>query len=529
MDGPVAKCDICGCDQTINMFKTRTDGWRGCTGGPLVKCANCGLVYVWPRMYESKIGNSEVCALWLEDEQAHRVYWKSRLRDLHRFAHPPGRLLDVGCYMGFFLDIASEAGWEVFGAEPDVAAVEYCQRKLGLVNVTAGTLNSIRYPDDYFDVVTLYHVIEHLPSPSKTQSEIQRILKPGGLCVVEAPDCGFWMWVLRSHFRYFQPDHWFYFTPHTLRLLLARTGFKIIQTKHVGKVARLMRIAQWVGLYSSAAESALTRLLLTFQLQDKLLYLDVGDIMITYSRKRRVALSEYRRGEHPEGGNRDVDVFPDPMSHWYLRSKLAYRLSRKSRHEKLERLYRVIGDNPATRIIDIGAGGEWEHSENALEKNYPYPERIVAVSLEEGIRRLKQKYSAVRWVLGNGLGLPFPDKAFDVACSNAVIEHVIGDQSRRQLVAEMLRVARCCFITTPNALFPVEVHSRLPVVHWLPDKWHNWVTKRLGMGHVSKGPGGYFDPITPSQLRSYFPTGLQVQVHVGWLGMTLIAICDQGE
>jgi SAM-dependent methyltransferase len=219
----------------------------------------------------------------------------------------------------------------------------------------------------------------------------------------------------------------------------------------------------------------------------------------------------------------------DNMSYWLLRAEFVHWLSRRSRQAKLQLLQKEIGNDPAKRVLDVGAGGEWEHAENTLEKYYPYPERIVAVSLEEGIHGLKQKYRAVRWVLGNGLNLPFEDKAFDIAYSNAVIEHVIGDHFRRQLVAEMLRVARCCLITTPNALFPVELHSRLPIVHWLPDKWHNWITKRLGMGFIAKGIGGYFDPITPSQLRGYFPAGMRVRVHLGWLGMTLMAICDQGK
>ena len=69
---------------------------------------------------------------------------------------------------------------------------------------------------------------------------------------------------------------------------------------------------------------------------------------------------------------------------------------------------------------------------------------------------------------GDACALPFADQAFDVVFSNAVIEHV-GDVGRqRQFVAEALRVGRRVFITTPNRWFPIEVHTRLPLVHWLP-------------------------------------------------------------
>jgi len=68
---------------------------------------------------------------------------------------------------------------------------------------------------------------------------------------------------------------------------------------------------------------------------------------------------------------------------------------------------------------------------NTLERYYPHPERIVAVSLDEGVRDLKHAYPAVTWMQANGLALPFTDKTFDVAFSNAVIEHIIGDSARR--------------------------------------------------------------------------------------------------
>jgi SAM-dependent methyltransferase len=209
-------------------------------------------------------------------------------------------------------------------------------------------------------------------------------------------------------------------------------------------------------------------------------------------------------------------------------SRFAYRLSLRSRRVKLRILSREVSDDPKKRILDVGAGGEWEYSENTLEKYYPFPKQIVAVSIEKQIHGLQLKYPDVKWSQANGLNLPFADKTFAVSFANAVIEHITGEDARHRFVGEMLRVARCCIITTPNALFPVEVHSRLPFVHWLPDEWFNRITARLGMGFISKGPGRYFSPITPGRLRSYFPAGENVRIRLGWLGMTLIAICKGG-
>ena len=210
-------------------------------------------------------------------------------------------------------------------------------------------------------------------------------------------------------------------------------------------------------------------------------------------------------------------------------STVAHRLSLKSRQAKLQILLTEAGDDPRKWLLDVGAGGEWEHSENNLEAEYPYPDRIVVVSIEGAIHVLKRKYPRPQWVQADGLDLPFADKGFDISFANAVIEHIAGDDARRQFVSEMMRVSRCCIITTPNALFPVEAHSRLPFAHWLPDEWFNWLTHRLGIGFISKGSGGYFSPITSGQLRSYFPSGENVRVRFGWLGMTLIAVCKEAK
>ena len=78
-------------------------------------------------------------------------------------------------------------------------------------------------------------------------------------------------------------------------------------------------------------------------------------------------------------------------------------------------------------------------------------------------------YPSARYVQGDALALPFEDGEFDVVFSNAVIEHVGGAEEQRRFVDEALRVGRRAFVTTPNRWFPVEVHTRLPLVHWLPE------------------------------------------------------------
>jgi hypothetical protein len=225
-----------------------------------------------------------------------------------------------------------------------------------------------------------------------------------------------------------------------------------------------------------------------------------------------------------------VKFVPGGAGNLLINSPLAWRLSQWNRLRKVQCFQRLLHEKHARTVLDVGAGMEWNGARNTLHGLFSSGklpiDRLVATGLEE-LTPLSEKYRGIEFVQGNGLSLPFADKSFDMAYSNAVIEHVLGENARRQLISEMLRVAWSCFVTTPNLYFPIEVHSRLPFLHWLPDHWFNWTTKRLGIGFISKGMGGYFVPIGPNQLRSYFPNGEQVRISLGWLGMTLIAVYSQ--
>jgi SAM-dependent methyltransferase len=120
-------------------------------------------------------------------------------------------------------------------------------------------------------------------------------------------------------------------------------------------------------------------------------------------------------------------------------------------------------------------------------------------------------------VQGDACALPFDDGAFDVVFSNAVVEHVGGRERQRRFVSEALRVGRRVFLTTPNRSFPIEVHTRLPLVHWLPDAIAHRVYRGLGKQDATK-----LHLLTRRSLASLFPG----RVRVLSLGLTLVAIVD---
>jgi SAM-dependent methyltransferase len=131
-----------------------------------------------------------------------------------------GNLLDIGCGTGGFLRNMQTLGWNVFGVEPDVNAVER-GRKFNNINIFEGTLEKAAFPDETFDAITLIHVIEHLDDPTRTLREIYRILKKDGTFVIITPNIGS---LCHKKFRQFWyhldiPRHLNMFSPKSLCLL----------------------------------------------------------------------------------------------------------------------------------------------------------------------------------------------------------------------------------------------------------------------------------------------------------------------
>jgi SAM-dependent methyltransferase len=197
-------------------------------------------------------------------------------------------------------------------------------------------------------------------------------------------------------------------------------------------------------------------------------------------------------------------------------------VSLRSRKRKLELFLDELRPTPETTVLDVGADelgfgqGDGCGTLNFFEELYPWPERITALGLHDGTG-FRARYPAIPYVQGDACALPFEDGAFDVVFSNAVIEHVGRREQQRRLVSEALRVGRRVFLTTPNRAFPVEVHTRLPFVHWLPDRVSHPLYDLAGKGSAKE-----IELLSSRSLASLFPG----RVRIVNLGLTLVAIVD---
>ncbi len=197
--------------------------------------------------------------------------------------------------------------------------------------------------------------------------------------------------------------------------------------------------------------------------------------------------------------------------------RAAARVSLGSRERKLRLFLDLFQPGPDSTVVDVGVtdapfgGGS---SDNFFEALYPWPGRITAVG-HTGLDRFAEAFPQVTVVRSDGRDLPFADGAFDLGFSNAVIEHVGGGrQGQQRFVAELCRVARRVFVTTPNRWFPLDPHTLLPLVHWLPPgPARDRLLRARGFDDV-------LDPLGPKELAALFPYPVKVVNR----GLTLVAI-----
>jgi SAM-dependent methyltransferase len=178
----------------------------------------------------------------------------------------------------------------------------------------------------------------------------------------------------------------------------------------------------------------------------------------------------------------------------------AQTISKRNRLRKYNLFLEKMKPSATDKILDVGyANREYSPVDNFLEKNYPYSSNITALGVED-CDLFKARYPDVNVVRYDGGIFPFKDKSFDIGWSNAVIEHV-GDEERQiRFLKELCRTCKKVYFTTPNRYFPVELHTRYPLIHWLPKKIFD---KILSLTSKKWATGDYMNLLSEKALINY--------------------------
>ena len=187
------------------------------------------------------------------------------------------------------------------------------------------------------------------------------------------------------------------------------------------------------------------------------------------------------RHRDPSGGRSDTAAV-NAQYNLAAPDSLPARIAGQQRRKMFGAFTAFADPDPTDRILDIGVTSDrgYDHS-NYFEAWYPDKASVTAIGLDDAAF-LMTIYPGVRFIRGDGRALPFADNSFDYVHSSAVLEHVGSRAQQTRLLREAWRVARKgLFVTTPNRWFPVEFHTVLPLLHWLPPQRHRAMLRRLGM------------------------------------------------
>ncbi len=258
-------CPICGSDNCLTKY--RVDHFC------IVKCRDCDFVYLQnpqsataePETYEEYFRNADAMDALpdnsiVDPSNPWNIYY--RRIGLIKDIYPTGKLLEIGCGRGYFLSLAQKSGYTVQGIEISSNAARYAREKFN-VPVYTGDMEKMNIPEEKYDVITLWHVLEHFYNPLQVLCHVRSMLNDKGILIIEVPNLASLKfqvanaekrWIGGNHPRY----HLSFFTKKTLRGVLLQSGFTGVKSLFIDySVTRLKGLLKHI-LYKINMDSFLT-------------------------------------------------------------------------------------------------------------------------------------------------------------------------------------------------------------------------------------------------------------------------------
>jgi SAM-dependent methyltransferase len=298
-------CPMCDADAPDLLVERGDNLHPGAETFRMVSCGRCGHIYQNPRPTEDVIGRyyPDDYLLFLPAIEEERRWWRRldrsygrrmRCSAVHRAAGAPGRILDIGCATGIFLDGMRRMGWQAQGIELSPTAAEYARGHFGL-DVLTGRLEDSDFPAASFDAITLWDVLEHVYEPRRTLAELARLLRPGGVLVMSLPNPdSLEARLIGPHWHGWDlPRHLNLFRPAQLRAALAGYGMPVerLRSFTAGHSVLAMSVEQKLraegrgGLASRLLGSLPARLLTKPYYAGPANWFNLSSIMVVFARR----------------------------------------------------------------------------------------------------------------------------------------------------------------------------------------------------------------------------------------------------
>lgn len=299
-------CDLCDSNNSTLLYigKDRMFKKKGLFN--IAKCNNCGLIYINPRPTEEKIMEfypNEYAPYNIKKNRIIKLVKerliKNDIKQLKKIIKRSGRILEIGCATGeYLLAIKNTGRWEVHGVEISSYASKYAREKFDL-NVITGTVFDATFPNEYFDAVIMNHVLEHVPNPSETITEINRILRKSGKFIFVIPNIDSYEAKIFEEYWYGLdvPRHLYNFSPKTLREILQKCNFEIQNIYHISIPN------QWIGSlkYFFVEKRAPSTIIKFFNINNVFLLLvftPISFLLSILGKSGRIKIMAKKRGEN---------------------------------------------------------------------------------------------------------------------------------------------------------------------------------------------------------------------------------------
>ncbi len=297
-------CNLCNSEQSRELYPATLPETHQIKAGPafnctspdygqhyrIVQCEQCGLVYANPRGASAEVLQAYEAVedpLYLQEREGRVITFREHLKPIHKLTGEPNgrRLLDVGAFIGVFVEVAREAGWAAEGIELSAWAARHAQQN-GLA-VKQGTLASGGWPDESFEAVTMWDVIEHFDNPLGELTHAFRLLKPGGVIVIHTIDVGsVTAKLMGERWPFLMEMHVMFFSRPTLRAMLEKVGFEYLGDHTEGRYLRLGYLAGRVrAAFGPLAGGPLEALVSALGLNGLPVPINTLDLFTAYARK----------------------------------------------------------------------------------------------------------------------------------------------------------------------------------------------------------------------------------------------------
>ena len=296
-------CNLCGRDDADVRFPSTLTNPNGemdvsafrCTSSgyghhaQVVECRHCHYVYASPRWTTEEIitayGDVED-ETYAEEREGRELTFTKHLKHMEKFTDAGNgrKLLDVGAYIGVFVEIAQRAGWDASGVEPSSWAVEIAKSRH--VPVIYGTLDSPQVQGQQFDAITMWDVIEHVDDPRAELRKAFDLLKPGGWIAVHTMDIDSltaklmgrrWPWLMSMHIQYFSQT--------TLAQMITDVGYDVVWSGVQGRYLRMKYLVSRVGGLSPMLGKITDGVVRGLNLGGKAVPINFGDLFTVYAQK----------------------------------------------------------------------------------------------------------------------------------------------------------------------------------------------------------------------------------------------------